>query len=410
LSNNILKFVKCAKEFHQIVYIMKSEFRHYDLKLVAPDFNSGLTDLIIELNHLRHQTFEGTTDIHIFNSIKKIFHTLESVGSARIEGNNTTVAEYIEAISDKQTRYNNSITEIRNVERGIDFIDSTLKTKINKLYISELHKIVTEGITPGEGEKFTPGSYRKSSVKIFNAKHTPPDFTQVNDYMDELIEFINSPDAAKYDLLKTAIAHHRFVWIHPYSDGNGRTARLLTYAMLVKQGFNLAEGKIINPTAVFCSDRNRYYENLSKADSGKPADILHWCEYVLGGLKNEIEKINRLLNYEYLLKNILQPTLQDALDYNLITADEFQSLWHPLVSDIQIFSAKDIHAGYKKLSNVKPKHPSVISRMIRELLNKNLLIQTSPGSRKYLINFENKFLHRSLMKILAVKGFLPDNL
>ena len=46
-------------------------------------------------------------------------------------------------------------------------------------------------------------------------------------------------DSPKYDLLKVAIAHHRFVWVHPFSNGNGRTVRLFTYAMLVKLGFNV---------------------------------------------------------------------------------------------------------------------------------------------------------------------------
>lgn len=43
--------------------------------------------------------------------------------------------------------------------------------------------------------------------------------------MEELFDFINAEDSPKYDLLKTAIAHHRFVWIHPFGNGNGRTVK-----------------------------------------------------------------------------------------------------------------------------------------------------------------------------------------
>ena len=70
--------------------------------------------------------------------------------------------------------------------------------------------------------------------------------------------------------------------------------------MLVKQGFNVDIGRIINPTAVFCNNRDNYYNYLSLADSGTDENILKWCEYVLKGLKVEIEKIDRLLNFDYL--------------------------------------------------------------------------------------------------------------
>ena len=69
--------------------------------------------------------------------------------------------------------------------------------------------------------------------------HIPCDFQQVDNYMRELIEFIEDPTDHKYDLIKVALAHHRFVWIHPFDNGNGRTVRLFTYAMLIKAGFNV---------------------------------------------------------------------------------------------------------------------------------------------------------------------------
>ncbi len=74
----------------------EAKFTHYDLKLVEPSFGSTLTDLIIELDYLRRKSLGGSTHPKVFFQLKHIFHTLESIGSARIEGNNTTVAEYIE--------------------------------------------------------------------------------------------------------------------------------------------------------------------------------------------------------------------------------------------------------------------------------------------------------------------------
>src|SRR5690606_24214283 len=107
--------------------------------------------------------------------------------------------------------------------------------------------------------------------------------------------------------------------IHPFGNGNGRTVRLFTYAMLVKTGFNVSVGRIINPTAVFCSNRNDYYRMLAEADKGTREGILTWSEYVLKGLKDEIEKIDKLLDYNFLRKEILLPTINHSLERKYIT-------------------------------------------------------------------------------------------
>ncbi len=90
----------------------------------------------------------------------------------------------------------------------------------------------------------------------------------VDGYMDELIDFVTREDDPRYDLIKIAIAHHRFVWIHPFTNGNGRTVRLFTYALLMKYGFRVETAqRILNPTAVFCNDREQYYNKLRRATS-----------------------------------------------------------------------------------------------------------------------------------------------
>lgn len=79
------------------------EFKHCDLQLVEPVFDSPLTDLIIELNHLKKKRLGGTTPPRVFFDLKSIFHMMESIGSARIEGNNTSLLEYIETKIEEKT-------------------------------------------------------------------------------------------------------------------------------------------------------------------------------------------------------------------------------------------------------------------------------------------------------------------
>jgi Fic family protein len=78
--------------------------------------------------------------------------------------------------------------------------------------------------------------------------------------MDELFDFLRTEHDSKYDLIKIALAHHRFAWIHPFHNGNGRVVRLFTYALLIERGFNVRQGRVLNPSAVFCMNRDRYYD------------------------------------------------------------------------------------------------------------------------------------------------------
>ena len=373
----------------------------FDLKIVTPTFESPLMNLIIELDYLRKKQIYGTTPPFIFFQLKSIFHMLESLASARIEGNNTTVARYVETKIDSSPTSENALKEIGNMEGCLEFIDEHIgDSEINRPFVSELHKRAVMDLPPppdGEGDA-NPGAYRTHNVSIKNSAHEPPDPTSVAPLMDVLFEFIRTGDEPKYDLLKIAIAHHRFVWIHPFGNGNGRTVRLFTYAMLVKYGFSVNKYRILNPAAVFCNQRSDYYNNLALADTGDDANMLIWCEYVLTGLKNEIEKIDRLLEYDFLRKKILLPAVDYATERRLVTELESKILRKAI--DKQIIQASDL-AGI-----VHSQHLSERSRVIRRLKDRKMLKSLPDSPRKYTIDFFGNYLLRGIIEMLNKEGFV----
>ncbi len=380
----------------------EATFNHFDLKLIEPDFGSSLTDLIIELDYLRKKQLGGSTHPKVFFQLKNIFHKLESIGSARIEGNNTTIAEYMETNLSDRKQFSEGIKEIQNIEKSMAFVEETIVDyPISRALISEMHKMIVDELMPpphGEGDS-TPGQFRQVNLEISKSTHKPPEWLNVNEYMEELLDFVNREDSPKYDLLKTAIAHHRFVWIHPFRNGNGRTVRLFTYAMLVKAGINVNLGRIINPTAVFCSNRNDYYSYLSAADNGTRSSMLSWIEYVLKGLKEEIEKIDKLSDYEFLRKEILMPSINLSLERKYITDLEAKVLKRAV--DLQVISAADVKSIFPG------KVDSEVSRQIKKLIDQKMLTQEKEGGRKYVLRFDNSYLHRSIIQLLGDKGFLP---
>jgi Fic family protein len=391
---------------------------HYTLRIVQPRFSAPLTDVVIELDHLRRLQLGGDTPHAMFFQLKAIFHMLESLGSARIEGNHTTLADYIEARI--EARFDASldspppaaspqadllplagpIREIENIERAMDYLDTavTAGTPLTHTLLRELHALTVDGLTR-EGDR-TPGAYRPGDVRIVGAEHVPPGPREVPPLMDELLAFINAADAPKYDLLKVALAHHRFAWVHPFGNGNGRVVRLFTYALLLKYGFNVGQGgRILNPTAVFCNDRERYYAMLAAADDGSDASLEAWSLYVLEGVRNELVKVDSLARYSTLKRDILLPALAWSRARGQLDADEEKLL--RMAVDKGVFKAADIDAVM----------PHWTSRQRAYQLNKLVLSRAvrpvQPGARSYTLDFLNGTLIRGVIRMLQEQGFVP---
>ena len=83
-------------------------------------------------------------------------------------------------------------------------------------------------------------------------------------------------------------------------------------------------GRVLNPTAVFCNDRDRYYAMLGRADTGTQAGRETWCVYVLSGMLDELRKVDRLTDVTYLIERILTPALHYARERELVTQMEEQ--------------------------------------------------------------------------------------
>ena len=132
-------------------------------KIIMPEigFDMPITDLVLELEKLRYKVLEGTTHPLVFMQIKNVFHMLESIGSSRIEGNNTTIMDYVEStkINDEnRNRSNEQILEILNIEKATSFIESVIDdTPITLYFIRELHSLVVDSLSESKEGCCTKG-------------------------------------------------------------------------------------------------------------------------------------------------------------------------------------------------------------------------------------------------------------
>jgi Fic family protein len=376
------------------------QFTHHDLRLLNPSFDSPLLDVLTDLEHLRRLQLKGTTPWPVFLQLKQVFHLLESLASARIEGNHTTLADYVESKVADGSSANEQVREIQNIERAMQQVEDTVQQgePFAEAWLRALHATTVDGLNR-EGDR-SPGAYRNGPVRIAQAEHSPPDALRVPEYMTELVSFINREDAPKYDLMKVALAHHRFAWVHPFGNGNGRVVRLFTYGLLIKYGFQVsAAGRLLNPAAVFCADRNQYYRMLATADTGTDAALEKWCTYVLSGIRDELNKVNRLADYGHLQSAVLLPAVSHARSRQLITPQEEAVL------------ATTIRAGVVKSGDLESAMPTLNTNQrtyqIRKLVDSGMLQPIKEGARQYSIGFTHNMLLRGVVHALKEQGFIP---
>lgn len=299
--------------------------------------------------------------------------------------------------------HNEQLREIENIEQAMQQVEETVQPgePLAEHLLRGLHATTVAHLTR-EGDT-NPGAYRAGSVRIAQADHLPPDALRVPEYMAELVAFINQPDPPKYDLMKVALAHHRFAWIHPFGNGNGRVVRLFTYALLIKYGFQVnAVGRVLNPAAVFCADRNRYYAMLAEADTGTNIALENWCTYVLAGVRDELNKVSRLADYGYLLSKVLLPAVSHTRQRQQITPQEEAVL----VTTIKggVVKAADLEGALAGLNANQRTY------QIRKLVDGGMLQPIKPGARQYSLGFSHNVLLRGVVRSLSDEGFISPAL
>ena len=171
----------------------------------------------------------------------------------------------------------------------------------------------------------TPGEYRKTNVEITWSEHIPPDFTQVWDYMQELIDFINHEDKKKFDLIKISLSHHRFVWIHPFKNWNWRMVRLLTYALFLKYWYDFNQISLMNTSSLFCLNREQYNDFLEKADSWDKDQLLKWCEFATSSICAEVKNIKKFFNRDF-VNSLLESWVKKLKEEKAIDEKESEIL------------------------------------------------------------------------------------
>lgn len=200
--------------------------------------------------------------------LRSQFEIEMTYNSNAIEGNSLTLKETFLVINEGLTVKGKPLKdhlEAKDHYAALEFlyelVQKNKRHTISERLIKTLHQLIVQ-----ETDKEWAGKYRESNVMIGGADHSPPDALEVPKKMSELITWLQKMEKKLHIVELAACFHHRLVHIHPFLDGNGRTARLAMNLLLMQSGYPLV--------IILKNDRKKYYRVLSRADKGDIAPLV----------------------------------------------------------------------------------------------------------------------------------------
>lgn len=209
------------------------------------------------------------------DSLRKAIAVELTYNSNAIEGNTLTLSETNIVVNDGLTIGGKTVREhleAINHYEAVYWIES-MKT-FTERDLKDLHQLVLRGIEP------SAGSYRNVGVFISGSLHLPPTPLQVPAEMEKLFQWYYEEKDKLHPIELAAVFHHKLVFIHPFIDGNGRTARLMMNLILFQAGYPFAIIEVGN--------RPRYIQALETASlTGNLEDFIEVvAESVVKGFDN----------------------------------------------------------------------------------------------------------------------------
>jgi Fic family protein len=193
-------------------------------------------------------------------NIKESLHLEWTYNSNSIEGNTLTLQETRLVLEEGFTVKGKSLREhfeVVNHQEAIEHVEHLVKPSYQ---LTESDILSVHGLVLSKIEKDYAGRFRNSGVRITGANFNSPNALKVYDLVQELMSWVNNESTHLHPVIMASIFHHRFVWIHPFFDGNGRTVRLLFNLLLMKEGYP--------PAIILKNDRKKYYAALNRANNG----------------------------------------------------------------------------------------------------------------------------------------------
>jgi len=213
--------------------------------------------------------------------VRKLWEQMQiefTYNSNAIEGNTLNLRETQLVIQEGITVHGKSLREhleARNHPEAIASVEKLAQrgSTIEEDDILNIHKLLMRGI-----DDQNAGKYRAGQVRVAGASFMPPPADRIKPMINELLQTLEQNPDELGPIELAAFFHHKLAYIHPFLDGNGRTARLLMNVILVRNGYPF--------TVLLKVDRPKYLRALSEADNG---NLVPFANFVARSVERSLD-------------------------------------------------------------------------------------------------------------------------
>ena len=233
--------------------------------MIKVTLTNKILKYITEIEKNRYKVFSMGLPNSVTNKLRKNSKKKSSYASNKIEGNPLSEKQADEVIEqDERKHFLKPEQEIRNYFLALNYLEEKAKKKekFSRKLILDVQKCVEKGASK---EKIglrgpTPPGVLFAVYDSISGKpdYIPPEYCDIPELLDELINYVNTTD--DHPLIIAAVVHYQLVTIHPFEDGNGRTARLLSGYILDINGYGF--NGIGSLEEYFAYDINEYYDSI----------------------------------------------------------------------------------------------------------------------------------------------------
>lgn len=246
---------------------------------------------------------------------------LSTFASTSIEGNPLPLTDVKHLLKHKKEYIRDTEKEVLNYNKALQDIYLTVRENKFKLTIKTLEKLQKQVVNDLLDNPAYCGKLRQDPVIIRNPKKPdeivfiPPDVKDVKRLLIELMKFIETNIGKIDPIILAGIFHRQYVIIHPFIDGNGRTTRLLTTAILGKAGLDFFE--IFSFENYYNQQITRYFKAVGLEgdyyELETSIDFSNWLEYFADGILDELRRVRKILPQQLEIEARLESHHQQIL-------------------------------------------------------------------------------------------------
>ncbi|KAF5087174.1 Fic/DOC family protein [anaerobic digester metagenome] len=317
------------------VWILMKTLRKKDMKYVPFDdlqLKYNLLDDFLEKLHFLDKSAAGSIssgldslphdrDQFIINSLME-----EAIASSQLEGAAVTRTIAKKMLREKRKPITKDERMILNNYITMKRITQVKDEDLTPELILQIHKTITGGTLEDPNDE---GRFRDNNeIRVFdmrgNVLHTPPDFTSIEGLIEELCAFANNDDGQFiHPVIKGIILHFLLGYIHPFNDGNGRTARSIFYWYMLRKDYWLFEYMAVSRAI---KDTKGQYKLAYQYTESDENDLTYFIRYNLAAVKTAVDNIQKYIEKKQRESRQALNILQKSEGLSLRQAEIIKSL------------------------------------------------------------------------------------